>query len=274
MNSLVRLQFIIPMVLVLLLPCLTCKDFPMIEPPEPPEPPIPFCPEFVLDEEGNPVLDNAGRPYETHEIKDRIPGSSENDSICQCWMARNLNIGIVIDSTSVPLDNDTIEMYCPYNDPAYCDEFGAIYSWTQMMNHSMNEGSQGICPTGWHIPTDGEWRILERALGMTESEVTKIEGWRHLGSSGADVLFDRLKLGQGYHRYENGKFLPHTLSNDLRIFFWTSSLEDGTVSSAIHREFSLSWGANGLPERWERSDSVRRRFNSLTNGHYIRCIKD
>jgi uncharacterized protein (TIGR02145 family) len=42
---------------------------------------------------------------------------------------------------------------------------------------------QGVCPTGWHVPSDEEWKQLEIHLGITQHEVDGI-GWRETVSSG------------------------------------------------------------------------------------------
>ncbi len=97
---------------------------------------------------GYPITDTRdGQEYET-----RVIGT-------QCWMGENLNIGTKIDNS--PSDNDIIEKYC-YNSATYnCDEYGGLYRWDEMMEYSTTEGVQGICPEGWHIPTDAEWKTLE-----------------------------------------------------------------------------------------------------------------
>ncbi|MCK5838660.1 MAG: hypothetical protein KAG99_02370, partial [Bacteroidales bacterium] len=72
----------------------------------------------------------------------------------QCWMAENLNVGTRIDGVDEQTDNPTLEKYC-YNDlESNCDIYGGLYQWNEMMQYVTTEGAQGICPSGWHIPTD------------------------------------------------------------------------------------------------------------------------
>ncbi|MBE0640889.1 MAG: hypothetical protein IH599_02555, partial [Bacteroidales bacterium] len=94
----------------------------------------------------------------------------------QCWMARNLNIGTMVTSTYIAgvehtemSDNGLIEKYCYNNLQAYCDTFGGLYSWTEMMAYDSTEAGKGICPDGWHIPSDGEWTTLTDLLGGPDS---------------------------------------------------------------------------------------------------------
>ena len=47
----------------------------------------------------------------------------------------------------------------------------ALYNWYAV------DDARGLCPSGWHVPTDGEYMTLEMALGMSESEANDT-GWR------------------------------------------------------------------------------------------------
>ena len=79
----------------------------------------------------------------------------------QVWMAQNLNIGKKIRGKAEQENNGVIEKYCYKNNNTNCDEYGGLYQWDEMMQYTTTQGIQGICPNGWHIPTDNEWRILE-----------------------------------------------------------------------------------------------------------------
>jgi uncharacterized protein (TIGR02145 family) len=78
----------------------------------------------------------------------------------QCWMRENLNYGNMINGSLAQTDNQVVEKYCYDNDPTACPRFGALYQWDELMNYSTQEGTQGICPSGWHIPSDGEFCTL------------------------------------------------------------------------------------------------------------------
>ncbi|MCK5839195.1 MAG: hypothetical protein KAG99_05065, partial [Bacteroidales bacterium] len=79
----------------------------------------------------------------------------------QCWMAENLNIGTRIDGVNDQINNSIIEKYC-YNDiEDSCDVYGGLFQWDEMMQYITDTLAQGICPTGWHIPADYEWKVLE-----------------------------------------------------------------------------------------------------------------
>jgi len=86
------------------------------------------------------------------------------------------------------LNYETENSWCYDNDGNNCDIYGRLYNWETMMNgeESSDEvpsGVQGICPDGWHVPSDNEWKILEMYLGISQSEVDQI-GWRGTDEGG------------------------------------------------------------------------------------------
>lgn len=90
----------------------------------------------------------------------------------QCWMVENLASIKYNDGTDIPLVTDntawnnlTSPGYCWYsNDSAtYADTYGALYNW-----YTANTGI--LCPIGWHMPDDSEWKTMEIYLGMTQTE--------------------------------------------------------------------------------------------------------
>jgi uncharacterized protein (TIGR02145 family) len=91
----------------------------------------------------------------------------------QCWMKQNLNIGIRVNNSSPEQTNNLIiEKYCFYNNEGYCNTYGGLYQWNEMMNYSNSSNSnpsdrQGICPAGWHVPSDAEWCLMETYLDPT-----------------------------------------------------------------------------------------------------------
>jgi len=178
----------------------------------------------------------------------------------QWWMAKNLNIGKHVQSINTGefhfdmFDNDTIEKYCYDNNEAYCDTFGGLYEWHEMMQYDNIEGIQGICPNDWHIPTDEEWKILEMELGMSQEEANNT-GFRGTdqgtqlkigGTSGFDVLL------AGVRGSNSGNLLKIGSSG----YFWSSTKLTGG------RRLTLS------------SSQVNRDHYFTPNGFSVRCIKD
>ncbi len=60
--------------------------------------------------------------------------------------------------------------------------YGRLYTWAAVMNGAWEANQtrvsiQGVCPSGWHVPSDDEWKELEMYLGMSEIEANNFE-WR------------------------------------------------------------------------------------------------
>lgn len=82
----------------------------------------------------------------------------------QTWMMQNLNIGTRINRMNNQSDNAIIEKYCYNDDENNCSIYGGLYQWNEMMQYDTTETARGICPDGWHIPSDIEWRSLVDSL--------------------------------------------------------------------------------------------------------------
>ena len=92
----------------------------------------------------------------------------------QCWLKENLNIGTKIDKTTDQTNNSVIEKYCYDNDEANCTTYGGLYQWAELvqyLNGATNTATwnpvpagnvQGICPPGWHIPSEPEYFTPEK----------------------------------------------------------------------------------------------------------------
>jgi uncharacterized protein (TIGR02145 family) len=177
----------------------------------------------------------------------------------QCWMAENLNIGTMIDGKSNQKENNILEKYCYDNEATNCDIYGGIYQWKEMMAYSKEEGSQGICPDGWHVSTDNEWEILIDFLGGKQSAGGKMKetGFEHWDSPnvGADNS-SGLKILGGGSRYYTGMF--H--SKGGVVYYWTSNQ-----------------AGNGYGVRYKISfDEANAQRNGYGKdyGFYVRCLKN
>ncbi len=111
-----------------------------------------------LFEWGRSCADQESIFYEGQEYKTVMIGS-------QCWLRENLNIGVMIESCDDMTNTGAIEKYCYDDDPANCEKYGGLYQWDAAMRYRTIPGSRGICPPGFHIPTDQEWQALRDFLG-------------------------------------------------------------------------------------------------------------
>ncbi|MBL0213986.1 MAG: fibrobacter succinogenes major paralogous domain-containing protein [Myxococcales bacterium] len=118
----------------------------------------------------------------------------------QCWLAHNLDVGTQIPGAVAPVANTVVEKTC-YDDLASnCVSGGGLYEWDEAMAGSTTERAQGICPGGWHIPSDGDWKVLEQFLGM---DVATVELYDFRGVQapalrvGGSTAFDAPSPGSG-----------------------------------------------------------------------------
>lgn len=105
----------------------------------------------------NAVTDYDGNSYDAIWIGDQL------------WMKENLRTTHFANGTSIPLGFTTSSSvayrYYPENNPSYVSTYGYLYNWRAVMyeDFSSNEnpsGVQGICPDGWHVPSESEWAQL------------------------------------------------------------------------------------------------------------------
>lgn len=148
----------------------------------------------------------------------------------QCWMQQNLNVGkfTLNYSTGVPhsdvSNNGIIEKYCQQNDTTRCDTFGGLYEWREMMEYIRTEGAQGICPSGWHMPTLAEWQTLIAEAGNNSNPLKMIGMGFGSGTGTNTTGFSALPGGD---RDAFGDFY----GTGLRYIFWTSTERPDTQNA-------------------------------------------
>ncbi len=162
---------------------------------------------MVKDNDGGSTLDEivvSLKKQEEPNINENqivdIDGNIYNTVIIgnQCWMQENLKVthysdGVVIPnvidncSWSTLGNNDNDDAYCYYdNSVENATIYGALYTWAAAMgdnaesSYNNPSGVLGVCPTGWHLPSDDEWKQLEMHLGLSQSEADQ-EGFRGTG---------------------------------------------------------------------------------------------
>ena len=213
-------------------------------------------------EETNYVTDIDGNVYQTVQIGDQL------------WMAENLKVIHYRNGDAIPHITDngdwlypTNGAYCVYdNTPSNSDTYGNLYNWDAV------DDSRGLAPEGWHIPTDGEIKELEMALGMSEFEANDL-GWRGTNegsklAGGYDLWYDGTLRNDpefdtsgfslfpgGYRSYENGTF------NDMGYNSYLWSATDNTYEN---------WG-----RRFDYNHlGVGRDDYNSGMGISVRCVRD
>ncbi len=183
----------------------------------------------------NYVYDIEGQAYRTAQIAD------------QCWMAENLNTGTMLASAATdPTDNSIIEKWCYADTASNCDSNGALYDWDELMGYATLSQSQGICPSGWHVPSDSEYETLI-ANFPAPSVGTEL---KLNGSSGFDMIMsgERDATSDTYD------------SISSLIALWTSDETTPTTVSWVHyNDNGATMGQTDSAQNW---------------GFSVRCLKD
>jgi uncharacterized protein (TIGR02145 family) len=184
----------------------------------------------------------------------------------QCWMAANLDHGAQITATSTGsvASNDALpQKLCFGNLAANCAQHGGLYEWGEAMQFAPSDAlskgrTRGICPDGWHMPTDLEVQLLEHALGMTPSEVVAT-GNRGAPAGtklkqGGDTGFD-MKLS-GRRVAQSGAFEGLNATGG----FWTAT------AAASGQAWARLFANN--------SAAINRSATAAVNAYAVRCVRD
>lgn len=83
----------------------------------------------------------------------------------QCWMTKNMNYDNGCSTKPSTSATDTGWCGCYSNNASNCTTYGKLYQWSAAMASSTTEEAQGICPTGWHVPSSAEQTTLNNAIG-------------------------------------------------------------------------------------------------------------
>jgi len=179
----------------------------------------------------------------------------------QCWLKENLNVGERIDASQWQTNNGVMEKYCYDNDTANCTIYGGMYQWDEMMQYSTQQGVKGICPTGWHLPTDIEWTTLVDYLGgaLVAGGKMKEAGTVHWVPSNVGATNE-----SGFTALPGGYCEPPLTSPQ---FGWLG--HHGNFRSSTENG-NYSWD-----RRLESGSTYVYRINgSKSGGHSVRCIKN
>jgi len=184
----------------------------------------------------------------------------------QSWLCENLRVTKYNNGDAIP--NVTVDVtwknlstgaWCVYdNQAANGSVYGNLYNW-----HALAD-SRGLCPAGWHVPTDAEWNSLSTFLGgmTTAGGPLKSTGTLEAGSglwyapnTGATNSTGFTGLPGGT-RINYGNY--YSLGNVG--YFWSSS------DTATDNAFNFVLDAN--------NEELVRVYNFKTNGFSVRCCKD
>lgn len=175
---------------------------------------------------GDPILDRDGYTYGTVQIG------------TQCWLDSNLKTKTKPDSTPLTTFSNGSERDCSntmgvHGTETDCDAGNAIYTWDAAMNGSTTAGDQGLCMTGWHVPTDAEWYTLETFLkspsqSCNASRVNSFD----CADAGSDLLPNgpaNFNASLSGLRYTDGMFGDTFVDFEYGGYFWSSTLNGSDV---------------------------------------------
>jgi uncharacterized protein (TIGR02145 family) len=204
----------------------------------------------------------------------------------QTWMADNLKAIRYPDGSKIPLVEDRqawfnflmyAEAYCWYENYAATGTiYGALYTWPTAM-HITSESDikpgdvQGVCPDGWHLPSDSEWKQLEMFLGMSQAEADG-EKWRGTNEGG------KLK----YEGIQNWSWTsPNTgATNESGFRALPGGWRDGAGYFKNLGTATRFWSSSKRADyAWVReldynSSGIFRDTKGLYEANSVRCIKD
>jgi uncharacterized protein (TIGR02145 family) len=215
----------------------------------------PLVPEFVCGE----TIAHQDYAYSTVQIGD------------QCWFSENCRYLPEVSPSGVYSTTDLYYYVYGYLGSNVADAkatenyetYGVLYNWPAVM-------TEGVCPSGWHIPSDGEWQTMEISLGMTEAEADSV------GFRGSPVG-NYLKSSTGWNSTKTwsgngsdsvgftglpGGFLSGGFTYTEIIGVWWSTTEADDNEESWTRTL------------WDNSDGVQRYGKWVANGFSARCVRD
>lgn len=207
----------------------------------------------------NYFVDNRdGKTYRMAKIDDQV------------WMAQNLNYK--------GEGKDTIG-YCYGNNPANCNKYGRLYTWATAMgstedkcgrgkNCDIAERSQGICPEGWHLPSNDEWQTLLDHADRDAKKLKSTKGWNDYSGNDGNGTDDYgfTALPGGYAEQGDGASLSDDYFKDEGAYaiFWSSTQVDDEDHTQAYRPY--------LKDDNKVSESNSNNYKGF--GFSVRCLKD
>ena len=186
------------------------------------------------------VSDFDGNQYHTVQIGDQV------------WFKENLKSLHYSDGTEIT------EVWTYDDDESNADIYGRLYTWNAAMNYTTIEGAQGVCPTGWHLPTDDEWTELGNYLGGNSVAGGKLK------STGTDI-------------WET----PNTGATNESGFSALPAGEYDNVEYRLIGTTAVIWSSTETSSSWckyrylSHDDIELHSYTYFKNFRYsVRCIKD
>ena len=212
---------------------------------------------------GNQVSFSTAPPFACGQTLTDMRDGSNYSTVTigtQCWMAQNMNIGNRIYSADAQTNHAAIEKYCYNNLDTNCSVYGGLYQWDNTVQWESPSIKQGICPSGWHVPSDAEWSALANFLGGPAAAGGKLKesGFLHWADPNTDATNTSgfTALPGGSRSYYMSPFEDMNQA----AYFWTSSRDYDSI--AWFRKLS-----------YDNGSLMRISDGFKTYGFSVRCIK-
>ena len=204
----------------------------------------------------------------------------------QCWMKENLRTTHYADGTAIPAGTTTSfspYRYAPNNDESNVAIYGYLYNWPAVMHGAASSSSnpsnvQGICPAGWHMPSDAEWTQLTTYVHDNGYQCPVCNGsnyWSHV-----DCIAKALAAQTDWYSYNNDACAP---GNDLSTNNATgfSAVPAGYYCGAYYFGFDAYYWTTSKYNSSEAyfrslnycSDYVWKGYDYKNQGYSVRCVR-
>jgi uncharacterized protein (TIGR02145 family) len=215
----------------------------------------------------------------------------------QVWTSENMRHVSGVNDINTNISNG---VYSYDNDISNDKTYGKYYTWSAAMRGSTTAGSQGICASGWHIPTTQDWKTLEMSLDMSPLESSVNTAWRGTdqgtqlktgGSSAFEAMMTGVVRGgnvtafddtlkQTYFWSSEQKASDHNMAWKLaldlskpKVFYGTTHKTDATSVRCIKNNevmevAGIKYNTVTIGEQIWTSENMRHGTNSVENGVY------
>jgi uncharacterized protein (TIGR02145 family) len=212
----------------------------------------------TIDIEYGTGIDNDGHTFTTVKIGD------------QWWMAENLASNRFQNDDTIQYlsQEDALSAWNSQNQSTYTFHNDSLFGY--LYNFQCIEDARKIAPKGWKIPSDEDWKILEKHIGMS-TEAANAFGWR--GVEEANLLTSKYSRGwpEFSPLYGNDKYgfnarpggcitLLNVMNSGANTAFWWTSTSDNTEGYYRYIDYQQT--------------RILRSKTSKLYGMSIRCIKE
>lgn len=210
----------------------------------------------------------------------------------QCWFRRNaINIPSNYPAPIFPSGADLDTGWSGFYNNTYITDYGRLYQWKAVMNYVLPvaggtwsitdyttlERGRGICPVGWHVPSDCEWQYLENFLQIPSQYLNQEMFWNmrtfpSAANTGSGTFLSALlpiapNNQTGFTALTNGYYdRSNMFGNNNLTYFWTSSLHSYSSVHNLSGFFSRSL--------FKFYVGIQRFGSSPSNAFSLRCLKD